>query len=173
MSEAAHEAFTAAKQIQALMVDLMTSLEALGNDTSMPTQQRHLIIKQVCCMFSAEYGVIEGYAKEYLDNNVEPCKLKAVEGFLLRDEESNDTLFVAGMMYESKPTKKIEILNKDTNSWGQLMKLLVDNNLADAVQQRLTVSKFDGVDLSKFGGMLNIKDDSQWSITKPKAPKKG
>jgi len=172
MSKAAHEAFTAARQIQALMVDLMTSLDALGNDESLPTQQRHLIIKQVCNMFSSEYGVIEGYAKEYLDTKVEPCKLKGVEGFTLRDEETNDTLHVAGMMYESKSTKKIEIMNKDANSWGQLMKMLVDNNLADAVQQRLTVSKFDGVDLSKFGGMLNIKDDSQWSITKPKAPKK-
>lgn len=172
MSKAAHEAFTAARQIQALMVDMMTALEALGNDTSMPTQQRHLIIKQVCCLFSTEYNVIEGYAKEYLENNVEPCKLKAVEGFTLRDEETNDTLCVAGMMYESRPTKKVEIMNKDTNSWGQLMKMLVDNNLADAVQQRLTVSKFEGVDLSKFGGMLNISSGAQWSITKPAAPKK-
>lgn len=172
MSKAAHEAFTAARQIQALMVDLMTSLDALGNDESMPTQQRHLIIKQVCCMFSAEYNVIEGYAKEFLDNRVESCKSTPVEGFMLRDEETNDTLCVAGMVYDHRETKKVEILNKDANSWGQLMKLLVENNMADAVQQRLTVSKFDGVDLNKFQGLLNINTDHQWSITKPAAAKK-
>lgn len=172
MSKAAHEAFTAARQIKALMEDMMSALKALGTDESMPTQQRHLIIKQVCCMFSSEYSVIEDYAKEYLDNEVTPCKKTAIEGFMLRDEETNDTLFVAGMMYESRETKKVDILNKDSASWGQLMKLLIDNNLADAVQQRLTVSKFDGVDLKKFNGLLNISTGSQWSITKPPAPKK-
>lgn len=172
MSKAAHEAFTAARQIQALMVDLMTSLDALGNDESMPTQQRHLIIKQVCCLFTSEYNTIDNYAKEYLDNRVESCPKTSVEGFMLRDEDTNDTLCVAGMVYEHRKIKKVEILNKDTNSWGQLLKMLVDNNMADAVQQRLTVSKFDGVDLNIFQGMLNINDDAQWSITKPAAAKK-
>lgn len=172
MSKAAHEAFSAARQIRALMADMITSLTELGNDESMSTQQRHLILKQVCNMFSSEYKEIEEFAKEYLDNRVEPCKLTAVPGFMLCDEDTHDTLCVAGMMYESKPTKKVEILNKDTHSWGELMKLLVDNNMADAVQQRLTVSKFDGVDLNKFNGLLNISNGAQWSITKPTAAKK-
>lgn len=172
MSKAAHEAFTAARHIQALMVDLMTSLDELGNDESMPTQQRHLIIKQVCCMFTSESNIIENYAKDYLDNRVESCSKTAVEGFMLRDEDTNDTLCVAGMMYEHRETKKIEILNKDTKSWGELLVMLTKEGMADAVQQRLTVSKFDGVDLTKFLGMLNISNDRQWSITKPAQAKK-
>lgn len=171
MSKAAHEAFTAARQIQALMVDMMTAMDALGKDESMPTQQRHLILKQVCNMFSSEYSTIENYAKDYLDTQVTPCPKTAVEGFTLRDEETNDTLCVAGMMYESKPVKKVDILNKDRQSWGDLLVLLAKNNMADAVQQRLTVSKFEGVDLQLFGGMLNIETTSQWSITKPPATK--
>lgn len=172
MSKAAHEAFTAAKQIRALLVDMTAALDVLGKDESMPSQQRHLVMKQVCALFSTEYKVVEEYAKDFLDDKVEPCDLTAVDGFTLRDEESNDTLYVAGMMYESRQTKKVEIMNKDPISWGQLLKLLADNNMADAVQQRLTVSKFDGVDLNKFHGLLNISNGSQWSITKPAQAKK-
>lgn len=171
MSKAAHEAFTVAKQIRALMVDMMTSLDALGKDESMPTQQRHLILKQVCLVFSDEYKTIEDYAKDFLDNKVESCNKTNVEGFTLRDEDSNDTLHVAGMVYEDRPTKKVEILNKDPKTWGQLLIMLSEANMADAVQQRLTVSKFDGMDLSKFHGLLSIKTDHQWSITKPPATK--
>lgn len=172
MSKAAHEAFTAAKQIKALMADMMTALEQLGNDETMPTQQRHLVIKQVCNLFSAEYSVIEGYAKDYLETRVESCSKTPIQGFVLHDEESNDTLCVAGMMYEHKEVKKVEILNKDAASWGQLMNILIKHNLADAVQQRLTPSKFEGVDLSLFDGMLNINTDHQWAITKPPANKR-
>lgn len=172
MSKAAHEAFSAARQIRALMVDMMTSLDELGADESISTQQRHLILKQVCDLFSPEYRAIEGYAKDYLDNKVESCIRTEVPGMTLCDDDTMDTLCIAGMVYEDRPTKKVEILNKDKQSWGQLLISLIDAGLADAVQQRLTVSKFDNVDLSKFGGMLNISTDHQWSITKPAAPKK-
>lgn len=174
MCQSAHELFTAAKQIRALMADMLTALDTLAKDESITTQQRHLIMKQVCNHFSTENSAIEKYAAEYLEDHVESCRTTSVQGITLVDMDNNgiDTLHIAGMVYDHKPTKKVDILNKDKSSWGELMKLLVDNNMADAVQQRLTPSKFEGVDLSKFNGLLNIKTDYSWSITKPTATKR-
>lgn len=172
MCQSAHELFTAAKQIRALMADMLTGLDTLAADESITTQQRHLIMKQVCNFFSSENSAIEDYAAEYLNTKVESCRTTSVPGMTLHDEDSLDVLHIAGMVYDHKPNKKVDILNKDKASWGELLKLLVANNMADAVQQRLTPSKFEGVDLSKFEGMLNIKTDHTWSITKPAANKR-
>lgn len=169
-STAATEAFALAKEIRILMGELLEKLNEVGKDDSLSTQQRHLVMKQVCDYASDRNSVVEGYAKNYLDNNVEKVANLRVEGVDLGDE------YVAGMVYNYKPTHKVEILNGDDASWGQLIVALVNAGYASAIQKRLTPSHFVGergeAALHAAAGMIACSTDGSWSITKPK-PTKG
>lgn len=170
MSQAAIDAFTTAKQIRILLGELQEQLEELGKDESITTQQRHLAIRQICDVASERNGAIEGYAKAYLENNVEKCAKMDVPGVCFGNGEP----YVAGMVYAVKPAHKIEILNKDDDAaWAALLTALVKAGYAKAIQKRLTVSYFVGAQgekaLEAAAGMLACSTEEVWSITKPKA----
>lgn len=166
MSQKARDAFDTAKQIELLYTELLEQLSELGADEELSTQQRHLAIKQICDVASSNNGIIEGYAKDYLETKVERCSKMNVEGIDLGGR------YVAGMVYSVRPNHKIEILNKDDESWGKLIKALVDAGYAKAIQKRLTASHFVGAAgekaLAAAAGLVECSTEESWSITKPK-----
>lgn len=173
-STAAREAFTIANEIKASMNDLLEALYKLGEDKSYTTIQRHMIIKQVCNFFSGEAKELEEYADTYLEEKVEHVtKATDIDGFHIHaidDDggESDDVLYISGMTYNYIESRSVEILNKDTKSWGQLLNLMVEVGLAGAVQQRLTLSKLDNEDtLKKLQGLVNVKTEGKWAIKAP------
>jgi hypothetical protein len=171
MSEAAAKAFATAKEIRILLGELIEQLNELGADESLTTQQRHMTIRQICDYTAERNGVIENYAKNYLDTHVEKCSKMEVPGVSLGD----GVHYVAGMVYAYRPVHKVEILNKDDRSWEQLLTALIQAGGAAAIQKRLTPSYFVGVGgerlLEAVGGMIGCSTDGQWSITKPKPQK--
>lgn len=171
MSQKAIDAFATAKEINLLLGELHSQLEELAEDTTISTQQRHLVMKQICDLASSRNSVVEGYAKTYLEERVEKCSRMDVPGMSMGEGEA----YVAGMVYSVKPTHRVEILNRDDESWGALLVALVNAGYAASIQKRLTVSHFVGKDgekaLEAAAGMLACYSEETWSITKPK-PKK-
>lgn len=170
--ESAENAFRLAKEIRCLMGELLEELNALGKVESIPTQQRHLIMKQVCSYFSDRNQIVEDYAKNFLDNNVEPAAKMKVPGLTLGEE--GESLCVAGLEYNYAPTHKVEILNKDdNNAWTKLVIALANAGYAHVIQKRLTASHFlkDEKLLEVCMGLVGTSTEGSWSITKPREPK--
>lgn len=178
-NEHAREAFTAARQIAALLEDLHTAMKALAKDSSIPDIQRHLIMQQMVDLIKTPMKKVEEMPSTFLEHDVQHCIRTRVEGMSIRAFEDDDGIegrldvFIAGMVYEHKKTKKVEILNKDKASWTKLLQRFIDLDMADAVQQRLTLSKIDSeATLEALDGLVGIVEDGRWSITKPQEAKK-
>ena len=172
--EAAERAFARAKEIRALMGEMLEDLEELSKDESVPAPQRHLILKQVCDYFSDRNKEIEDLAKNFLDEKVKIAAYDKVQGLTLG--EGHDVLCISGMVYGVKPSHKIEILNKDDGkAWNALVLALAKAGRADVIQKRLTVSHFVGPKgkelLAICAGLIECSTEESWSITKPKEPK--
>lgn len=175
--DAAREAFTLAKGILADMEDLMTKLGQLAQEESLTTMERHMVMDQIVSLFEAPAKALKEYPDRYLESDVQHCILTRCKGLKITsyDEDGNDgpdELYVAGMNYEWKRTRKVEILNKDAKSWVTLINLLIGLGKATAIQQRLTLSMIDDEEtLKALGGLVNVLDDGRWSVTKPTEPK--
>lgn len=165
----AERAFQLAKDIRILMGELIEELDELATDESIPQSQRHLIMKQVTSFYSDRNSAIDKYAKDYLEESVEPVCRLSIPGVSLGDGE----LYVSGMVYDYKPVHKVEILNKDDDAaWTALVIALAKAGYACAIQKRLTASYFVGekgeAALAAAQGLLACTTDGNWSITKPK-----
>lgn len=172
--KSAENAFAIAKDIRILMGELLEAVEELSNDESISSQQRHLTLKQVIDFYSDRDAELSKVASTFLEEKVEKDAVVKVPGFHLGDR---DELYVSGMVYNYKPTHKIEILNKDDDdAWGTLIVALVKAGYAKAIQKRLTVSHFVGPNgeaaLMAAAGLINCSTEGSWSITKPKPTKK-
>lgn len=171
---AARTAFTIANEIKASLADLLTALDQLADDDSYTAVQRHMIMSQVCAFFSLEAKQVDKFAEDFLETYVEHCTAKEVPSFTIRayDDEGGDSsleLLITGKTYHYGPTRSAEVLNKDTKSWGILLNRLVEVGMADAVQQRITLSKVDdNAKLEKLCGLVGIKITDKWMITEPK-----
>lgn len=171
---AARTAFTIASEIKALMADLQSALDKVAAEEEYSAIQRHMIMSQVCDFFSGDMKGLEAYVDAYLEEKVDRCKQTAVPGFTIRSYNVNggdgaDSLYIVGMTYEWKAQRSVDILNKDTKSWGTLIKLMVDVGLHEAIQKRLTLSIIDDDrKLEKLHGLVAIKETWKWSIAAPR-----
>lgn len=173
--EAAERALSRAKEIRALMGDMLEDLKELRKDESVPAPQRHLIMKQVCSYFSDRNSEITKLADQFLEEEVEIQTYDKIPGITLEAEDGS-SMYVAGMVYGVKPSHKVEIVNKeDDAAWNALVMALAKAGMAKVIQKRLTASFFLGAEGHKLleicAGLVNCTTEETWSITKPKEPK--